>query len=130
MSASLNRCALHGAGDVIPVGALIVEPKYCENCGRPFFRKQSATVPRLVPYLSDGRGFAHVDQSFSELRADHGARYCKPCMSRHLMPDVESQEEYRAQMPGSDEQMSHRHLHLPRYDDSLVPKKPSRRVAY
>lgn len=109
-----------------PSEVVIREVKYCELCGKPFVRKRSGTRPTPVEELEHlpaiGKGRNHVWEYVKvvhELRRDTGAKFCEACCSRMLLPDIEAQERYRAQLPTEAEQR-HSH-HLPRYDQSLTP---------
>jgi hypothetical protein len=111
--------AIHAS--TVPPGAVVMELKTCENCGCAFAR-------RFAPTRVVGRDTVHVNGNQLggldieiELRRGQGSRYCKECVGRSLMPNLAEQEEYRDQFPGSESQMDHRSMHLPRYDDSLLP---------
>ena len=101
----------------IPPGAIIAEFKYCECCGCPFVRKFAPTQP-YVTKTTRIYSVALTIEFDSELRKDHGDRYCAKCRSRSLLPDTKAQEEYKSQMPGTEIQMRHA-MHLPRYDTSI-----------
>lgn len=98
---------------VVPPGALVVEQKYCEVCGRPFVRRFAPT--ELVERKECYSLYDDVADYVVYRRADHGQRYCGGCRSRALEPDVEAQDKYKAQMPGTENQMRHA-LHLPKYE--------------
>lgn len=103
------------AEHAIPEGCAAFEQKYCEVCGRPFTRLFAPTVPLETVSYSH-----HGVVGESALRKDHGQRFCKGCRGRHLQPDIEAQEKYMAQLPGTAQQMRHA-PHLPKYDHTLEP---------
>jgi hypothetical protein len=112
-----------GPSAPLPADCVVLCLKYCELCGVPFSRKFSPTrvVGHDTVHLNSSvGGFGGLDLEV-ELRRSSGIRYCKKCVGNALMPNIEEQEAYRAQFPGSESQMDHRALHLPKYDDSLLP---------
>ena len=95
------------------------ELKYCETCGRPFARLFAPTF-EVEQLEFDGVYTSHYDSgTISKRRRDHGQRYCKKCLFNPV-PNLKAQEDYRSQFPGTESQMDHRSIHLPRYDDSLA----------
>lgn len=109
-----------GPGQSLPPDCVVLEMKYCELCGCPFSRKFSPT--KVV-----GEEIVHVYANLFggldlrvELRRSPGIRYCPHCIGRALLPNIEEQEAYKAQLPGTPNQMRHS-THLPKYDDSLLP---------
>jgi hypothetical protein len=111
--------------------AFAVEMKYCEQCGRPFSRKFAPTEPevrkeqdvldsyRFSTFLAKGKRFRLSDKQFTVIRRrDHGVRYCSKCRFAPI-PDIAAQEDYKAQLPGTQNQMKHS-MRLPKYDESLA----------
>jgi hypothetical protein len=102
--------------------AILVEMKYCEQCGRPFSRKFAPTEPEVrKERLESQWGWTRNVSSGTITRIrrrDHGEHYCSTC--RFLpVPDIAAQEAYKAQLPGTPNQMKHS-MRLPRYDQSLA----------
>jgi hypothetical protein len=100
--------------------AFAVEMKYCEQCGRPFSRKFAPTEPYKIERRHRHYNSVLTDEVEhpSELRRDHGDRYCSKCRFAPL-PDIAAQESYKAQLPGTPNQMKHS-MRLPKYDESLA----------
>ena len=102
--------------------AITCELKYCELCGCPFMRK-------FAPTELEERQEASGDGDWKALRKsglitvirrrDHGEKVCRKCRYNPV-PDIAAQEEYKAQLPGTPNQMRHS-AHLPKYDTSLIP---------
>jgi len=107
----------------VPPGALVVERKYCEICGRSFSRRFAATEV-YAEYIVEFAVMLHKPplEVRTTLRKDHGERFCGSCKARQLMPDVEAQLKYLIQLPGTPQQMRHA-PHVPKYDKALFPKE-------
>jgi hypothetical protein len=122
----------------IPLGAVVVEMKYCEFCGRPFARRFSPTMPAPVTELahvpvagtSSARG--HTVWEFvkvaHDLRRDRGQRLCWEC-ARKPSPELRAeellseQELYKMQLPDLDS--IHASVHPIRYDRSIMGRETS-----
>jgi DNA-binding CsgD family transcriptional regulator len=113
---------------VPPPGALMMELRYCQTCGRPFFRQFAATeiYEEHVVSFTVLAGRAPLEFR-ATLRKDHGERFCRGCKGRRLLPDIAAQIAYLEQMPGTDRQMQHA-TRLPKYDETLLDPSP-RKVA-
>lgn len=111
-SATVNRYSLSG-DHAVPSGWKVVELKYCENCMTAFSREACS-----CRYQALLRG-AQFD--FAEFKCEC-KKYCANCIGRLLLPlDL---QDYKTTLPREAE-MRHAH-HLPRYDNSLLPKEHQR----
>lgn len=104
------------------IAGVVLEFKYCQQCGRPFTRPFAPTEP-VVCMESESQAhwkwIRYTDPVEVIRRRDRGAKYCKACASNPV-PDLVGQAAYMAQLPGTEQQMRHA-MHLPKYDTTLVP---------
>lgn len=113
---------LCGYGDhTVPEGAVVVEPKQCENCVAIFIREKRPLESRRVKNYGTGNA---TEPEYSTIYVDRGERYCKNCRTNLLMPLelADYKEQLEPQLT-----ISHSSSKLPRYDDSLMPKKRCRK---
>lgn len=104
------------------IAGVVLEFKYCQQCGRPFTRPFAPTEP-VVCMESESQAhwkwIRYTDPVEVIRRRDRGTKYCKTC-AYNPVPDLAGQEAYKAQLPGTEQQMRHA-MHLPKYDATLVP---------
>ena len=104
----------------VPLGAVLIEFKQCENCPCVFIRPKS-TQKRRVEIKHDWWGGSSV------VLADTGLKFCPACRGQKLMPPTD-EEVYRditeqASLPGRFAKSQRIH-----YDDSLRPKTSSHQL--
>jgi hypothetical protein len=122
----------NGIGQVyreeLPPNVSRVELKYCEQCGKPFVRQFAPTQVKEERVYYSEYFFKLAKPVLVARRVESGERYCAKCKyapapelrAEKLLKD---QENYKAQLPGTPNQMRHS-MHLVRHDESLKPKKP------
>jgi hypothetical protein len=120
------------------IDGAIVCLKYCEQCGCPFTRAFAPTeavetreleeiwewadkgAHTTIGNMHNRLGKQLVGTRCVTRRRDQGQRYCRRCLREPVEAAIARQENYRAQLPGTEGQMRHS-TYLPRYDESLVP---------
>lgn len=106
----------------LPEGAVVVASKYCELCGKLFFRPPAATEPYYVEEIelcriTNRQGeFVKIQH---ELRRERGKRFCNSCQARPITLEdrvkelCAEQDKHAAQLPDLDK--LHRSTHPIRY---------------
>ena len=95
----------------VPPGAIVLEPKACENCVKIFFRLRASLREDLVRDEETG--------IYNLVFRDTGERFCAECKSRVLLPA--KTDDYREMIPTAQVSMRFR-KNLVKYDNSLAPK--------
>ena len=104
-----------------PVASIIKTIKVCETCGTLFSRPCAPMRPVIVKGLKFNEETGEDEPTACIVYVDTGERYCGSCKSRMLLPP--NQDDYREQIPKIGPNDC---VHLPHYDNSLLPKRETR----
>ena len=119
-------------GEELPPDVSRVELKYCEQCGKPFVRQFAPTQVKEERVYYSEYFFKLAKPVMCVRRVESGERYCAKCKytpapelrAEELLKD---QENYKAQLPGTPNQMRHS-MHLVRHEAPVGRATSSHRV--